>query len=204
MSGPLRARVKKQRKGRNLVILMKVITAGLLAFLVAAMPGGIGISTTTNAQENQLASKYPKLVEARNNGKLSNALFENALQFEENYPRLVRALERRQIDYKLFRTAFRGVRNKDQGITKLARAFQDRKIRLSDFLLQMEVFEEGARLETACSEDWCDDRARVYYTGCRNGGAYAFECFVLTEQYMCICMNFTCSYGNDCGVIPLL
>ncbi len=178
----------------------KIIITGLLALFAAAMLIETANPATANAQENQGTTKYPRLVEAVNSGKLSTALFESAVQFEERYPRLVKAFRREKIDYKLFRTVFRGVGKKDQGIMKLVQAFQDGTTGISEFRRQIIVFRDDlhASLET-CNAPWCHDRADVFYTGCWMGGGDAFECFVITEQYMCVCMNATCGYNNICS-----
>ncbi len=183
----------------------KIIATVSLAFFVAATLTGIPLAASAQERpEDSFAKRYPQLLEAVDSGKFPKSLFDSAARFEAQYPRLVKAFERERIDYKLFRTAFRGVQRKDSGITKLVQALQAGSIKIDEFRDELSMYQADLYPQSAgCSEGPCDDRATVYYLGCKRGGGDLLLCFLLAEQYMCICMNGLCGHRNDCGVIDI-
>jgi hypothetical protein len=204
-------------RNKTVVYLIAALTISSLFF------PSFGSAAVQQAEEPDwmigFRERRPALVRKLNDGWLAYARFRAAAEFEHQFPQVVRDFDAPQslLSAEMFRAAWRGFVTRDSKVLRQLNQYERDEIGLAELADKL-VFANGRYLEqdrkararakqeggltaNACLN--CEREAELYYLGGRAGGGSQFECFVLAEQYDCVCQNLCRPYGQriECGVL---
>jgi hypothetical protein len=141
----------------------------------------VAATTVAVVQENAAALlDHPDVAKALREVKLTPALAKAGATFEAAHPRFVRAVRKGKIPFQVFHAVWHGQGNNE--IANFVARYEANELTTGQLVEKLEGGDVKASDLSAC-----DIYAEIFYTGCMRGGGDAFECFILTEQFLCWC-----------------
>jgi hypothetical protein len=121
--------------------------------------------------------------------------------FEQGYPKTVAAIRADALPWEVMHEIWRGVEKKDSWMLALLSQFEAGKLKTQDVTSSVNARISSNTLNAIQCETECSADANHVWAGCYLGTGDRFYCFLLTEQFVCVCENSRCRYGLDCGII---
>ena len=113
---------------------------------------------------------------------LSPAWIQAKEVFAASYPRFVQAIRKGKISFEMFDSVWRDQGNRD--IANAVSRYEAGELTIRRLKRQLKEILGGGAVKILSD---CSLYGDVYYAGCIQGGADPFDCYVLTELFVCYC-----------------